>query len=117
MMMTDVPPEFGVSIVQVNGHVSARVTGELDLATAPDLRQRLEAVIDAGTGDLKLDLAEVTFLDSSGLVVLLAARQRLHDTNRRLTVLHASRSVHRVFEVSGLLDVLDVRPDDGAAVD
>ena len=34
MMMTDVPPEFGVSIVQVDGHVTARVSGELDLATA-----------------------------------------------------------------------------------
>ena len=33
-MMTDVPPEFGVSIVQVDGHVTARVSGELDLATA-----------------------------------------------------------------------------------
>ena len=64
-----------------------------------------------------IDLAEVTFLDSSGLVVLLAARQRLHDTNRRLTVLNTSRPVHRVFEVSGLIDVLAVMPDDGAAAD
>ena len=48
---------------------------------------------------------------------LLAARQGLHDTNRRLTVLNPSRAVHRVFELSGLIEVLDVRPDDGAAAD
>jgi len=114
--MTD-PSEFGVSIVQADGHITARVTGEVDLATASDLRQRLEAVIDAGTGNLEIDLSGVTFLDSSGLLVLLAARQGLHDTSRRLTVLNPSRAVHRVFELSGLIEVLDVRTDDGAAAD
>ena len=74
--MTDLPQEFGVSIVQVDGHAKVRVTGELDLATATELRHRLDAVIAAGTGDLDLDLSEVTFLDSSGLVALLEARRR-----------------------------------------
>ena len=46
--MTDLPQDFGVSIVQVNGHAKVRVTGEIDLATAPEFRQRLEAVIAAG---------------------------------------------------------------------
>ena len=115
--MTALPPEFGVSIVRTDGHTTLRVTGEIDLATAPDLRQRLEAVIDAGTGNLQIDLAEVTLLDSSGLAALLAARQRLHDTKRRLTVLNQSKAVHRVFELSGLIEVLAVTPDDRAAAD
>ena len=72
--MTDLPQEFGVSIVHVDGHSSVRVTGEIDLATATELRQRLNSEIAAGDVDLDLDLSDVTFLDSSGLVVLLAAR-------------------------------------------
>jgi anti-sigma B factor antagonist len=106
MTMTNLPQEFGVSIVQVNGHTKVRVTGELDLATAPELRQRLDAVIAAGTRTLDLDLSDVTFLDSSGLVVLLAARQGLHGKDQQLRVLNPSEPVLRVFEVSGVLDVM-----------
>ena len=102
--MTDLPQEFGVSIVQVDGHRNVRVTGEIDLATATELRQRLNSVIAAG--DVDLDLSDVTFLDSSGLVVLLAARQALHDKHHRLTVRNPSKRVLRVFELSGVLDVM-----------
>ena len=104
--MTDLPQEFGVSIVQVDGHSNVRVTGEIDLATATELRQRLNSVVAAGTGDIDLDLSDVTFLDSSGLVVLLAARQALHDKHHRLTVRNPSKRVLRVFELSGVLDVM-----------
>jgi anti-sigma B factor antagonist len=106
MTMTDLPTDFGVAIVQVDGHTKVRVTGEIDLATAPQLRQRLDSVIAAGTGDVDLDVSDVTFLDSSGLVVLLAARQGLHDKRHRLRVRNPSEPVLRVFELSGLLDVM-----------
>ena len=104
--MTDLPQDFGVSIVQVNGHAKVRVTGDIDLATAPEFRQRLEAVIAAGICNLDLDLSDVTFLDSRGLQVLLAVRQSLHDRHQRLRVLNPSKPVLRVFELSGMLEVL-----------
>jgi anti-anti-sigma factor len=114
--MTDLRQEFGVSIVQIDGHTKVRVTGEIDLATATELRQHLEGVIAGGTGDLDLDLGDVTFLDSRGLVVLLAARQALHDKDHRLRVLNPSKPVLRVFELSGLLDVMmDERQPPGDA--
>ena len=104
--MTDLPQQFRVSIVRVDGHSNVRVTGEIDLASATELRQRLNSVIAAGAGDIDLDLSDVTFLDSSGLVVLLATRQRLHDDHHRLTVRNPSKPVERVFELSGVLDVM-----------
>jgi anti-sigma B factor antagonist len=106
MTMTDLPQDFGVSIIQVDGHAKVRVTGEIDLATATELRQRLEAVIAAGICNLDLDLSAVTFLDSSGLVVLLVARQRLHDKHQRLMVLNPAKPVLRVFELCGVLEVM-----------
>ena len=102
--MTDLPQEFSVSIVHVDGHSNVRVTGEIDLATATELSQRLNLVIAAGTGDADLDLSDVTFLDSSGLAVLLAARQQLHDKHRRLKVRNPSKPVLRTLELSGALD-------------
>jgi len=111
MTMTDLSQEFGVSIDQVDGHSNVRVTGEVDLATATELRQRLNAVIAAGTGDVDLDLSDVTFLDSSGVSVLLAARHALHDTRHQLTVRNPSKPVLRVLELSGVLDIMiDERP-------
>jgi hypothetical protein len=44
MTMTDLSQEFGVSIVHVDGHSNVRVTGEIDLATATELRQRLNCL-------------------------------------------------------------------------
>jgi anti-anti-sigma factor len=104
--MTDLPHDFGVSIVHVNGHSNIRVTGAIDLATATELRRRLNAVIAAVTGDVDLDLSDVAFLDSSGLAVMLAARQGLNDKHHRLTVRNPSKPVLRVLELSGTLDVL-----------
>ena len=104
--MTDLPQEFGISIVQIDGHTKVRVTGELDLATATELRQRLDSVIAEGTGDIDLDLSDVTFLDSSGLVALLAARRRLHDKQHGLRVRDPSKPVLRGFELSGVLDMM-----------
>jgi anti-sigma B factor antagonist len=104
--MTHLQTDFGVSIVQVDGHTTVRVAGEIDLATAIELRERLDSVIAAATGDVDLDLSDVMFLDSSGLAVLLAARRGLHDKHHRLRVPNASKQVLRVFELSGVLDVM-----------
>ena len=104
--MTDLPQEFGVTLVEVDGHRNVRVTGEIDLDNATELRQRLNSMIAAGTGDVHLDLSDVTFLDSSGLLVLLAARQGLHDRHHRLAVRNPSKAVLRIFVLSGVLDVM-----------
>ena len=104
--MTDLPQDFGVSIVQVNGHAHVRVAGEIDLATAPELRQRLEAVIAAGICNLDLDLSDVTFLDSRGLVALLEVRRDLHERRLRLRVLNPSQPVLRLFTLRGVLDLM-----------
>jgi anti-sigma B factor antagonist len=106
MTMTDLPQEFGVSILRIDGHSKVRLTGDIDLAATTELRQRLDAVLAAGTGDVDLDLSEVTFLDSCSLAVLLHARQTLHDGHQRLRVRNPSKPVLRVFELSGVLDVM-----------
>jgi len=106
MTMTYPPPDFGVSIVHVDGRSTVRVTGDIDLAIATELRQRLTLVITAGTGDVDLDLSDVTFLDCSGLGVLLAARQELRDRKHRLMVQNPSKPVLRLFELSGVLDLM-----------
>jgi anti-sigma B factor antagonist len=79
------------------------VGGELDLATAPALRDRLLAVIDDGAVGITLDLRDVSFVDSSGLGVLVGAHKRLREaTGGSLTVVGPQDAVRKVFDITGL---------------
>jgi anti-sigma B factor antagonist len=64
-----------------SGNREARVVvrGEVDMATAPQLRELLEGLIESGSKRIVIDCRELSFLDSSGIGVLVAARNRLGD--------------------------------------
>lgn len=82
------------------------VSGELDLAAAPVLRERLLAAITDGHRDVVLDLSGVTFVDSSGLSVIITAYKRVQAEGGRLRVVGASGLVRSVLDVTGLGRIL-----------
>ena len=84
------------------------VEGELDIATAPALRERLDAVIDAGRHRLVIDLSAISFLDSIALATIVHAKQRLPDDGKLALAVDPSSYVMLVFEGSGLANVLDL---------
>ena len=83
-------------------------SGEIDLATAPELEARLGALFDSGTRRIIVDLGDVSFIDSTGLRALVKARERLDSAGGILVVVCHDVSIRRVFEVSGLVDLLHV---------
>jgi anti-anti-sigma factor len=85
------------------------VDGEIDAGTAPALGQALDAAVDRGMRTVVVDAAEVTFIDSSGLSVLVAAHKRLQVDGGELVVAHASAPVRRLLGIAGLDRVLTVR--------
>ena len=82
--------------------------GELDIATAPELAAALDAAVEAGRRFVVLDLADVRFLDASSLRVMVAAHRRLVEEGGRLVIVCSARPLVRVFEITGLIDVLSV---------
>ena len=84
------------------------VSGELDIATAPALRKRLDAAIDAGKHRLVIDLSAVSFLDSIALATIVHAKQRLPEDGKMALAVEPSSYVMLVFEGSGLPKVLDL---------
>jgi anti-anti-sigma factor len=93
------------------GTVRVAVTGEVDLATAPELRERLLGVLHThGPAVLDIDLAGVTFLDCTGIGALVAVYNAAVHAGCQLRVLHPQPIVRRVLEVTGLLDVFTVAP-------
>jgi anti-sigma B factor antagonist len=85
--------------------------GELDVFTAPQLRQQLLDLAAAGQHDVIVDLSEVRFLDSTGLGVLVSGlkRVRAHDGSLRLVC--PQDRVLRLFQITGLSRVFDLHPD------
>lgn len=81
--------------------------GELDIADAPALRAALLAACGRASGLVVLDLAAVTFLDSTILGVLVAARKRLQ-SDCRLVVVNAGPRVLKVMRLTGLDEALNV---------
>lgn len=72
--------------------------GELDVTTVDDLARMLDTFADA-TGDVTLDLAELTFMDVSGL---RAFEQFAGELAGGLVLEHVSENIHRVFEITGV---------------
>ena len=88
------------------GTTTLVVSGEVDCASASLLRKRIGDALSAGTTTLIVDLARVSFLDASGLGVLIGGLRRARECGGDLIVLGASRPVSRVLEVTGLSSLL-----------
>jgi anti-sigma B factor antagonist len=88
-----------------------RIAGEIDVASAPVIRDELAEVLDAGAQRVTLDLAAVGFVDSSGLGVLVGALRRLQDEcDGRMVISDAQDGVRKVFEITGLGPMFGLAP-------
>jgi len=70
------PRKFEIREASERGNLTLSITGELDLSTVPALEQRVNDRLDESVTTLSLDLSEVTFMDSSGLRLLIELNQR-----------------------------------------
>jgi anti-sigma B factor antagonist len=99
--MASVTP-FQVSVRADGEGTTVAARGELDLAAAPQLRLALIETLEGGARRLDVDLHDVTFIDSTGISVILQAWQRLDAEGGRLAVVAASPVVARVLSAAGL---------------
>jgi anti-sigma B factor antagonist len=98
---------FDVRVESRNGVARLAVFGELDLATAPTLRDELVGAERDGVRDIMLDLRDATFVDSEGLNVIIRAWQRAQLNGHRFVVVGASRATQRLCYITGTEFVLD----------
>jgi anti-sigma B factor antagonist len=110
--------EFSITDRQVNDdtHVVA-VTGEIDLFTAPEFKQRVSAPIDAGRSNVVVDLRATTFIDSSSLGVLIGAHRRLKVRGGALVVVCDNEAIVKTFRITGLDGVFTLVPSLDDALD
>jgi anti-anti-sigma factor len=101
---------FEISVRSGGGSVVLDISGEFDMSEVDTFRACLDGVIGSADGVVVIDLGDVTFIDSSAISALLLARRFLADQNRELRLWHTA-SVSRVFELAGLIDLLDNTTD------
>ncbi len=93
---------FDIVRTEVNGRPTLLVYGEIDVMTAPRLHEALNLVIREGPPILQVDLANVTFIDSTGLSALVVAHRQLDELGGELRLVSVPPKVARVFELVGL---------------
>jgi anti-sigma B factor antagonist len=92
---------MGITSTTSEGVVFLEVSGEVDMTVADELRDAGIAALTPLAGTVRIDLAEVTFMDSSGLAALVAIRNRA-GAEHLVIVQNPQRNVQRVLELSGL---------------
>jgi anti-sigma B factor antagonist len=97
-----------VVVIEKDRDTLLRVVGEVDSYTAPLLRRRLLEQVERDAGEVLVDLADTTLIDSTGLGVLAAAGARLRERGARLVVVCPSPFLREVFALTGVDQLLTV---------
>src|SRR6187549_1195243 len=110
--------DLGVEISDQSGWTIAAISGEIDVATAPRLREQLIELVTDGHVRLIVDLDAVDFIDSTGLGVLVGALKRARTNGGELRVVCSHSRIVKVFEITGLDEVFAITPtiDDSLAL-
>lgn len=99
---------FALDVTECDVDAVLRLTGELDMATAPQLRRELLGLIERGVRSVTVDLAKLDFIDSSGLNVLVSGLKQFREHGGELTVRSPSPSAKKVFEITGLTQIFAI---------
>ncbi|MEA2439655.1 MAG: anti-sigma factor antagonist [Thermoleophilaceae bacterium] len=105
---------FGVTIEQRGSAVHVALTGELDISTAQRLEDDLRRVEADGPELIVLDLQQLSFMDSTGLRLLIMADARAREADRQLAIVRGNEMVHRVMRLTRLDERLNIVEDPGA---
>ncbi len=101
-----------LSTEKKGNHLLVKIGGELDLSTSPRFREKVEEELnyDPSIKHLVLDLQDTTFIDSSGLGVILGRFKRISAQGGKLLAVRVPSHLVKVFELSGLLRIMEICP-------
>ncbi len=83
--------------------------GEIDLYTAPEFKERMVELIEAGKKNIVVDLSEATFIDSTTLGVLVGGVKRLRPSGGGLALVCTDQNISKIFEITGLDRVFSIQ--------
>ncbi len=97
-----------VDVVESDDHALITAVGEIDLDTCDQVADAVSSVLAAGGRRVLLDFSEVTFIDSSGLAVLVRAHRQAQSVGARFAVVHPTPQTRKLITVLGLDQLLHI---------
>ncbi len=104
-------PAIALAVEHDDRGAVVRVGGDLEFGTAASLRTALIDLAQQGCDPLIVDIAALDFIDSTGLSLLVQAKQRIEAQGQRFILRHPTERVRRVLEISGLADLFSIDED------
>jgi len=105
-------PERGrdlrIEVADTTSPTTVVLNGEIDLSTSSRLREALMAIARSGETSVVVDMAHVTFMDSSGLAALVGPLKRFRRTGGEITLRSPTKGVRKVLEITGLHRVFTI---------
>lgn len=103
--------QFRVELIKPDeGTAVVVLEGEVDIYSAPQFKEALLSGIDGGAANVVVDLARVTFIDSTSLGVLVSGAKRVRPHNGRLDIVCTDENINRIFEITGLDRIFGIYP-------
>ena len=100
--------ELSLSTRTQGDHTVLEVGGEIDVYTAPQLRERLIELVEGGGRHIVVDMEQVEFLDSTGLGVLVGGLKRARAQDGSLGLVCAQERILKIFRITGLEKVFGI---------
>ncbi|MPZ71280.1 MAG: anti-sigma factor antagonist [Actinobacteria bacterium] len=100
--------ELGLDVRKIGSHSVVDVKGEIDVYTAPKLREKLIELVSEGSYDVVVNLEGVDFLDSTGLGVLVGALKRVKAHDGGLSLVCTQDKILKIFKITGLTKVFPI---------
>jgi len=99
-----------------DGHTLVSVGGEIDVYTAPRLRDKITELVNAGHHSLIIDMENVDFLDSTGLGVLVGGLKKIRAQDGTMSLICSQDRLLKIFKITGLAKVFTIYPSESAAL-
>jgi anti-sigma B factor antagonist len=100
--------ELDVILESVGGFSLIGLSGEVDVYSAPKLRETIKNLVDEGKYNIVVDLEKVAFLDSTGLGVLVGGLKRVKHHSGELGIICGQEKILRIFRITGLTKVFPI---------
>ena len=105
---------LALEVVNEENEYVVKLNGEIDVYTAPKLKEKLLPIAEKNNITIKIDLAKTTYIDSTGLGVFISAYKKTQENNSKLELIHVNDRVLRLFKVTGLDRIMHIQEDSTA---
>lgn len=99
-----------IDVTDQDNQVTVYVSGEIDIYTAPDLKNKLVPLTKEKGKIVSVDLTDVNYMDSTGIGVFISALKSTKEHESDLQLVNLQDRILRLFEITGLTEIMDIQP-------